>query len=155
MCCADPNQPLQSSTAAPTQAPTQAPTPSPSGGCGVSDRNKIVGGTESQPGAWPWAVIVGRQRFGSGFQVMCGGTLLSPDTVLTAAHCFDPIPGGSGPNYVRLGDHDITTTSDGGSPVDIAIQRTIQHPSWDSNTLDSDIAIVKLSRPVTFSRRIR
>merc|ERR1719219_2579835 len=161
MCCADPNQPLQSSTAppntAPTPAPTTAPTPTPgpSGECGVSDRNKIVGGTEAQPGAWPWAVIVGRRRFGSGFQVMCGGTLLNQDTVLTAAHCFDPIPGGSGPDYVRLGDHDITTNSDGASPEDIRISRAIQHPAWDSHTLDSDIAIVKLSRPVTFTRRRR
>ena len=121
----------------------------------MSDRKKIVGGSESQPGAWPWAVIVGRRRFSSGFQVMCGGTLLNQDTVLTAAHCFDPIPGGSGPNYVRLGDHDISTNSDGATPVDIAISRTIQHPAWDSNTLDSDIAIVKLSQPVTYTRRIR
>jgi len=159
MCCADPNQPFQSSTSpptpSPTPAPTPAPTPSPSGDCGVSDRKKIVGGSESQPGAWPWAVIVGRRRFSSGFQVMCGGTLLNQDTVLTAAHCFDPIPGGSGPNYVRLGDHDISTNSDGATPVDIAISRTIQHPAWDSNTLDSDIAIVKLSQPVTYTRRIR
>merc|ERR550539_165137 len=152
MCCADPNQPLQSSPAPPTPGPTTAaPTPAPSGDCGVSERNKIVGGSESQPGAWPWAVIVGRQRFSSGFQVMCGGTLLNEDTVLTAAHCFDPIPGGPGPNYVRLGDHDISTSSDGASRVDIRISRAIQHHAWDSNTLDSDIAIVKLSRPVAFT----
>ena len=121
----------------------------------MSDRKKIVGGSESQPGAWPWAVIVGRRRFSSGFQVMCGGTLLNQDTVLTAAHCFDGVPGGSGPNYVRLGDHDITSSNDGATPEDIRISRAIQHPAWDSNTLDSDIAIVKLSRPVAYTRRIR
>ena len=88
-------------------------------------------------------------------QVMCGGTLVNEDTVITAAHCFDPIPGGAGINMARLGDHDITTSSDGGSPQDISIARTIQHPAWDSHTLDSDIAIVKLSRPVSFTRRIR
>merc|ERR1712198_826250 len=122
MCCEDQNQPQQSSPSPSTNPPpTQSPPVTTQ--CGVSNRNKIVGGTEAQQGAWPWAVILGRQRFGGSFQVMCGGTLINEDTVLTAAHCFDPIPGGSGINYVRLGDHDITTTSDGATPVDISIRR--------------------------------
>jgi len=154
MCCEDQNQPIQSSPSPSTSpAPTQSPPVSTQ--CGVSNRNKIVGGTEAQQGAWPWAVILGRQRFGGGFQVMCGGTLINEDTVLTAAHCFDPIPGGSGINYVRLGDHDITTTSDGATPVDISIRRSIQHPGWDSNSLDNDIAIVKLSQSVSYTRNIK
>ena len=33
--------------------------------------------------------------------------------------------------------------------------RSIQHPGWDSNSLDNDIAIVKLSRSVSYSRNIR
>jgi len=116
LCCADPNQPFQSTSAptlaptpAPTAAPTPAPTPAPSQDrCGVTTQNnRIVGGSEARQGAWPWAVILGRKRLGNGFQVMCGGTLVDEDTIVTAAHCFDSIPGQQGPNSVRLGDHDI------------------------------------------------
>ena len=140
-----------------TAAPVPPTTAGPDGECGVSaNRNRIVGGTEARQGAWPWAVILGSRRGNSNsFQVMCGGSLLSPDTVLTAAHCFDRIPGQSGPDTVRLGDHDITTTADGASPVDISIARSVQHPGWDSNTLDNDIAIVKLSQSVSYTRNIR
>ncbi len=36
--------------------------------CGISERTRIVGGTEATPGEWPWAVIVGKPKESS-FQV--------------------------------------------------------------------------------------
>jgi len=41
------------------------------------------------------------------------------------------------------------------STSECGVSRTIQHPDWNSNTLDSDIAIVKLSRSVSYSRNIK
>ena len=35
------------------------------------------------------------------------------------------------------------------------ILRSIQHPGWDSNSLDNDIAIVKLSQSVSYTRNIK
>jgi len=169
LCCEDQNQP-QITTQAPTtprpttqrpttqrpttQRPTTQTTAAPQqDNCGTNSNNRIVGGTESRQGDWPWAVVLGtKNTFSNRFSVQCGGTLLDQTTVLTAAHCFDQA---GGPNVVRLGDHDINTSSDGAQAVDVSIRRIIQHPGWDSNSLENDICILKLSQPIQYSRDIR
>ena len=44
---------------------------------------RIVGGTQSAQGAWPWqvALLFNQTQF-------CGGSLISPHWVVSATHCF-------------------------------------------------------------------
>ncbi|KAL1243994.1 Transmembrane protease serine [Trichinella spiralis] len=58
--------------------------------CGVSEEStiaadsfRIVGGVDAPDGAWPWMVAL---YYGNHFA--CGGSLVQPDIVVTAAHCI-------------------------------------------------------------------
>ena len=42
---------------------------------------RIVGGTTAPPDAFPWQVWLNNY---------CGGSLISPEWVVTAAHCIEP-----------------------------------------------------------------
>ena len=48
---------------------------------------KIVGGTDAQPGSWPWHVLLDNKAFQG--PVWCGGSILDQYWVVTAAHCFN------------------------------------------------------------------
>ena len=49
--------------------------------------SRIVGGTDAQPGSWPWQVLVDFKAVQG--PVWCGGSILTEDWIVTAAHCFN------------------------------------------------------------------
>ena len=64
----------------------------------------IIGGEEPQANGIPWqvgVVVYGQFPY-------CGGTIIGPSTILTAAHCLvDPSPHINGVK-VLVAEHDIT-----------------------------------------------
>ena len=142
--------PPQTPSPAPSPpAPSPAPAPSPSSGpchCGVPQTNRlrIVGGQPASKNEYPWQVAL--VRYGSS-KPFCGGTLISSNTVLTAAHCQTS----TNLFQVVVGEHDVTR-SDGEQKI--APSQWISHPDYNSNGNNNDFAIVRLSRDVTFSKTV-
>lgn len=123
---------------------------------------KIIGGEPAKLGELPHTVALGFPIPNSTlYKFECGGTILSPRFVLTAAHCIDnteQIP----PTIVRVGVVDLGEhVSNNFSPeyvfnftTDIVIAKTIVHPNFTRRTRYDDIAILKLQKSLTFSKFI-
>ena len=130
------------STCAP---PPPAPAPE-SCRCGVpQSQNRIVGGQAADKNEYPWQVALIRDGESSPF---CGGTILSDDTVLTAAHCRQALSSFK----VVVGEHDYSDPGDG--QVSIAPCSWLPHPSYNPGAQDNDFALIRLSSPLTFSSAV-
>jgi len=102
--------------------------------CGVS-YDRIIGGSPVPAGYYPW---VSSLQLGWSYHY-CGGALISPDYVLTAAHC------------VTWGREVLDTKIRLGGDRHGVLRRVHKvkiHAGYDDNTNDNDIALIKLRKPV-------
>lgn len=76
----------------------------------------------------------------------CGGSLISENFVLSAAHCSKL--GGIDPSFVRLGAHNLKSEEYDSRHIDIEIEQFLKHPEYRSSTNKNDIALIKLARNV-------
>ncbi|XP_068034492.1 uncharacterized protein [Anomalospiza imberbis] len=109
----------------------------------VAGDTRVVGGHACVPHSQPWQVAVLDM-----YKLYCGGVLVAPRWVVTAAHCTTP-----GVTTVALGKHRLYAREAGEQRRMVA--RMVAHPGYDPSTKDNDIMLLKLLAPASISDRVR
>jgi secreted trypsin-like serine protease len=114
--------------------------------------NFINGGTNVPPGSYPFAVAIAYRNAGGGLSQYCGGALVMPNVVLTAAHC------GVAPGDLAVIGREDLASSDGQA---IPIVAVVAHEQFDQDRYRNDIALLRLGRsapgqyrPIQWSTRV-
>uniref|UniRef100_A0A8C6I1E6 Kallikrein related-peptidase 5 n=1 Tax=Mus spicilegus TaxID=10103 RepID=A0A8C6I1E6_MUSSI len=106
--------------------------------------SRIVNGSDCQKDAQPWqgALLLGPNK------LYCGAVLISPQWLLTAAHCRKPV------FRIRLGHHSMSPVYESGQQMFQGI-KSIPHPGYSHPGHSNDLMLIKMNRKIRDSHSVK
>lgn len=102
---------------------------------------RLIGGKQGKKGDSPWQALLLFEK-----KMRCGGVLINPSWVLTAAHCVED----RGRYMVRLGEYDRRWMEN--TEQQIAVDQVISHKNYSKVDSNNDIALLHLTKPASFNK---
>ncbi|CAN7937923.1 unnamed protein product, partial [Ixodes hexagonus] len=113
--------------------------------------HRIVGGKDADPVEFSWQISLRRKLplINTDRGHTCGGSIISEQYVVTAAHCVDGLFTFPSNYKVMVGDQNINQKDE--TEGDFEIEKITKHPDWDRDTLNYDYAVLRLKTPLDFN----
>ena len=104
--------------------PPQPPATVNAPNCGITKvaQSRVIAGTNATKGAWPWQVGL-HTAYGTFF---CGGSLIAPNWIVTAAHCLE----GFKASQLRVRAGDLDREVNEGTEQEREVEKIIMHPKY-------------------------
>ena len=109
----------------------------------------VVSGSDAEISQAPWQVALVFSNAPNNYQgQFCGGSLISPRWVVTAAHCVDSLVES---DFRILSGVSLLSSE---SLTGTAVSKIIVHPEWNPYTNSNDVALVEIAEPLVLTSGI-
>jgi len=116
----------------------------------IADR--IVGGFQVPVDAFPWQINLRERRTRMHY---CGGTIVNPSWIITAAHCMEKRRAKDYLVTAGHGSRDYFRAKNEEGFQERNVQMFKKHPRYNHHTVYADMAVIQIEQPFVFTSYVR
>ncbi|XP_058837324.1 brachyurin-like [Topomyia yanbarensis] len=115
----------------------------------LTPERRVTNGQEATPGQFPYQIAL-LSTFSAGTG-LCGGSVLTNNYILTAAHCVQNALGGT----AIIGAHNRINTEPSQQRIAFGSAGIVIHAGYTPTNIRNDIAVVRLNSAIVFNDRVQ